>query len=71
MSTEELENCIISGMVTFGYNCIFRTLRMLKLKIPYEMMGFTCWKARMILSSVRSPTTITAILIIEVNESCD
>lgn len=25
MSTEELESCIISGMVTFGYNCIFRT----------------------------------------------
>lgn len=71
MSTEELESCIISGMVTFSYNCIFKTLRMLKLKIPCEMMGFMCRKARMILSSVRSATTITAILIIEVNENCD
>lgn len=44
---------------------------MLKLKIPYEMMGFMCQKARMSLSSIRSPATITAISIIEVNESSD
>lgn len=44
---------------------------MLKLKIPYEMVGFMCQKARMILSSIRSPATITAISIIEVNESSD
>lgn len=54
MSTKEVESCIISGMVTFSKNCIFKTLMMLKLKIPYEMMGFMCWKARMIFSSIKS-----------------